>query len=193
MNANFKYLLAVTTLLLGCSADNDSNNDAGVEPPLELPTSLTALDGTTIESESLSCTYRQSFGASDLLELQLQYLDTPTTVSFALYLSEPEPSEPFSATAGQQGSFSFEVFQDGVNYSAELVNSEIEVQLDALPAPGSLSDGEVVSLNGRLLISQFSLLERVFTGEAGTRVLDLAAGTVGIDCETEFQLVQTVN
>lgn len=188
---DLKYLFFVSAFIAGCSSD--SNNIPNTEPFEELPTSLVTLDGTSIDSESLSCNYRQSFGASSLLELQLQYLDSPNSVAFALFISNPVPAEPYTAAAGEQGSFSFEVFLEGVRYSDELDNSEVEVLLDSLPSPDNLSNGDAVTLSGSLIIEQFSLVERFFTNEMGSRVLELNAGSVGIDCVATYQLSETIN
>ncbi len=202
-----RFLFITLLCAAGCSGGNDADGDSDLgsntsfdtdpEPSTSLdPTAASSLmtaDGTEIPSKSLSCIYRQSTGADDALSLQLQYTDAPGSVAFAAYLEDPIPAEPFAVSAGQQGRFDFEVFLAGVGYGSELSGGEVEVRLDSLPSPAALTDGDRVVLQGSLLINQFSLPEKAAVGETATGVLDLASGSVDIDCETTYQSVEVLN
>ena len=179
-------ILCAAASLAGCSDDDDSGTDLGPE----VGPVLTTTDGAVIAARSLRCIYRQSTGADNTLSLQLQYLDSPDTVAFALYVDDPVPATPFAAAAGGQGRYSFEAFSDGVGYRDALGDGEVELQLDDLPSPSTLSDGDVVPLEGTLLIDGFSLPERSASGDAGGGTLDLAPTSVDVSCEAVFRLVE---
>lgn len=157
--------------------------------------SLAMSDGTEISSESLKCGFWQSIGSmgvDDQLFLSLQYLSGPNAVAFSLALDNPIPATPFSAIAGQQGMFTFFAYTSDVGYRDTLANSEIELQLASLPLPSDLSDGDIVPLEGRILVNEFSLIERPASGIAGTRQLLLATQTLDVDCEAQYQEAELV-
>ena len=193
-------LLAVAILAIaGCSNDDD-NEDSGVAGDVFR---LNTADGDTIDAASLDCIYRQDTGASDTLNLQLQYLESPNNVAFALYVEDAVPAVPFVASAGQQGRFVFEAFRGGTAYQEELSNAELEIQLDALPSPSTLSDGDVVPLRGTLQIVPFTLAEAASSGSADRETASQEAGpnadlalensTIDINCEAVYQLAEVVN
>ena len=179
-------ILCAAVSLTGCSddADEEPDIDGGIDAV------LVTTDGTTLPARSLRCIYRQSTGADNTLSLQLQYLDSPDTVAFALYVDDPVPATPFAVTAGRQGSYSFEAFSDGVGYRDALSDGEVELRLDDLPSPSILSDGDVVPLEGTVLIDGFSLPETSGSGDVGGGALDLAPGSVDVSCDAVFQLVE---
>ena len=181
-------LLGAVAFLAGCADDADDGPGTDIGPGADM--TLTTTDGTMIPAESLQCIYRQGTGADNTLSLQLQYLDSPDSVAFALYVDDPVPATPFAAAAGQQGRYSFEAFSDGVGYRDELGDGEVELRLDDLPSPSTLSDGDVVRLDGVLLVGRFSLPERPASGEAGTGALGLAPTEVDVGCDAVFQLVE---
>ena len=180
--------LVAAALLAGCSEDADTEEDAGIDPGADL--TLTTTDGTDIAARSLRCIYRQSTGADNTLSLQLQYLDSPDTVAFALYVDDPVPATPFAVAAGGQGRYSFEAFSDGVGYRDALSDGEVELRLDDLPSPSTLSDGDVVPLEGTVLIDGFSLPERPASGDVGDGALNLAPGSVDVSCDAVFRLAE---
>jgi len=184
-------LLVVTSALVAGCSDDSMEGESEISPPGMSP-SLMLADGSQIPSESMSCNYRESFGASNEVSLQFQYLSSPGRVAFSLIITDPVPAIPFTAAAGEQGSFEFFAFLEGVGYRDTLNNLEVEVQLDSLPSPSSLSDGDVVKLNGELLIGKFSLSQRDATSETDGSFLDLAADRIDIDCSATFQRSQTV-
>lgn len=192
MKTHPTILFLAMAFAVGCSSDDDAGTGALSDDPQTRQALMTA-DGAEIISESLRCIYSQNTGADSSLSLQLQYLESPGYVAFALYLSDPIPSAPFAVAAGQQGRFDFEVFAGGVGYRDDLVSGEVEVRLDDLPSPSSLSDGDNVVLEGVLLVNQFSLTERSATGESGAGLLNLASGSVEINCESKFRMVDVVN
>lgn len=61
---------------------------------------------------------------------------------------------------------------------------------DDLPSPSTLSDGDVVRLEGTLLTGGFSLPERSASGEAGAGALGVAPGSVDVSCEAVYQLAE---
>jgi hypothetical protein len=179
----------------GPSPSQDASVDAEPvsEPaPIEVGTSLALSDGGRIPSQELVCSYRQSTVADDSLYLQLQYLSGPNSVAFAAYLEDPIPAKQFVATPRDVGRFEFEAFRGDDGYEAELREAEITVRLDDLPAPSSLSDGEVVHLQGVIEIAAFSLPARVAM-EAPGEPLDLAPATVAVDCKPRFRLSPVLN
>jgi len=187
----FTCLLVVTSVfVLGCSDDSPNSENEVTNP--EMSPSLVTADGREIPSESLSCIYRESTGASDEVSLQLLYNSSPDTLAFYLIITDPVPAIPYTAAAGEQGSFEFWTYLDNVGYRDTLSNGEVEVQLDSLPSPSSLSDGDVVELNGELVISSFSLNQRDATSETDGSFLDLAADRIDIDCSATFQRIETV-
>jgi len=186
----------VLAFAAGCSSDDDESPGTVANDPSPGEASGAALmsaDGREILSTDLACIYRQSRGADESLSLQMQFLDSPDTIAFALYVDDPVPATPFTAVAGEQGRFSFEAFVDDVRYQDELANNELMLELEELPAPSTLSDGEMVSLRGALTMDPLSLAERASTGDAGDRTLALAANRIEIDCEAPFQLSDAVN
>ena len=187
----FTCLLVVTSVfVLGCSDDSPNSENEVTNP--EMSPSLVTADGREIPSESLSCIYRESTGASDEVSLQLLYNSSPDTLAFYLIITDPVPAIPYTAAAGEQGSFEFWTYLDNVGYRGTLSDGEVEVQLDSLPSPSSLSDGDVVELNGELVISSFSLSQRDATSETDGSFLDLAADQIDIDCSATFQRIETV-
>lgn len=140
-------LLVLTAV--NCGADS--------KPDAEPATLQT--DRGAVEFERLRCIYRQTTGAVEDLELQLQWLATETTVAYALYTDGLTPATPFSVDAGDTSrSFRFEVFIEGAGYSDSLSDGEIGIELSSLPAPATLVDGETVELDGALVVKEDLLL-----------------------------------
>ncbi|HEX2875238.1 MAG TPA: hypothetical protein VHP33_28500 [Polyangiaceae bacterium] len=174
-------LLAATSLLGGCSSDTTSDaEDHGA---------LTTAGGVEIPYQSVRCIYRQNTGSNDTLSLQLQYLDTPDTVAFALYINDPKPARPFRATPGEavELEWGFEAALDGTMYTAGLNGGQATLSLDALPAPSTLVPGETVRLHGRLDINDVSLSSPSIPGGSAGTPLELAASSVPVDCEASYQ------
>jgi hypothetical protein len=144
---------------------------------------LMTADGDEIAYQSTRCLYQQSTGADDTLSLQLQYLDTPNSVAFALYIDDPRPARPFRATPGEVGACTLEVAFDGTMYSTALRGTELALNLDALPAPATLTPGDTVRLRGTLKLDALSL---PVSGDSAAAPLDLAAGSVPLDCEASY-------
>lgn len=177
--------LALCALLSGCASreGNELQQDS---------LSLTTAEGDEIVAESVRCIYRQARGGGDRLELQLQYLSEPDRVAFAVYVENPIPSAPFVAAPEDVARFSFEAFTDDAGYSAELEHAEITMELDELPDPSTLRPGDAVHLHGRLQVTDFSL-PKVSQNDAAASELHLAAGSVLIDCETQFEQVPVLD
>lgn len=155
-------------------------------------TALRLRDGTEIVPQSLRCFYRQDTGASHDLSLQLQYRADLDHVAFAAYLTNPRPASPFVASPRDVARFDFEAFLGGESgYQATLESHEVIVHLDSLPDPSSLRFGDIVPLHGQFEVTAFSL-PGTWPAEPGS-TLDLAAGSVAIDCEAEFEEVQVAN
>lgn len=145
------------------------------------------VDGVEISYQSVSCLYSQSTGADNTLSLQIQYLDTPDTVAFALYIDDPKPAHPYRATPSDVGACTFEAALEGKMYGRVLQAAEVTLSLDTLPAPSTLTPGEIVRLHGALDISALSLPPQPDPGEAPPAPLKLAAASVPIDCEASYQ------
>jgi hypothetical protein len=145
-------MLAALSLLGGCSSTTSSS-------PSESGGALTTTDGVEIPYESVRCIYRQNTGSDDTLSLQIQYLDTPDTVAFALYINDPTPAHPFRATPGElvEREWGFEAALDGTMYQVGLYGTQATLSLDTLPAPSTLVDGAAVRLHGRLDIGAVAL------------------------------------
>ena len=181
---NLTFVSTVFTalaLLGGCSSSTTS--EAQDKAPL-----VTA-DGVEISYQSVRCIYRQSKGADDTLSLQIQYLDTPDTVAFALYMDDPKPARPFRDAPGElvEREWGFEAALDGTMYTAGLYGTQATLSLDNLPAPSSLVPGEVVRLHGRLDISDVSLSSPSIPGGPPGKGLDLTASSIPVDCEASYQ------
>lgn len=172
-------MLAALSLLGGCSSNTTSN-------PEDRQPLITA-DGVEIDYQAVRCIYRQSTGSSSTLSLQIQYLDTPDTVAFALYVDDPAPARPFRATPGEPHVWNFEAAVDGTMYSSDLASTEATLSLDALPAPSTLVPGTTVRLHGRLDIGAVSLSGPALSGGPPGAPLELAGGSVPIDCEASYQ------
>jgi len=190
MNVKWLSSIIIFVILMGCSSNDGITPEADGD---QLPSlSLALLDGSEIPSESLKCIYRQSTGFDDALSLQFLYESAPNTLAFYLIVDDPIPATPYSALAGQQGRFEFWAYSNEVGYRDTLANSEVELQLDSLPLPSELSEGDIIFLKGNILISEYSLIERPASGIPGTRLLPIAAQSLQIACEVEFQTAETV-
>lgn len=174
-------MLAALSLLGGCSSNTTSYSEGSG--------ALTTTGGDEITYQSVRCIYRQSTGSDDTLSLQIQYLDTPDTVAFALYIDDPKPAHPFRATPGElvEREWAFEAAFDGTMYSAGLYGTQATLELDALPAPSTLAPGATVRLHGRLDITDVSLSPPPLPGGPPGTPLQLAASSVPVDCEASYQ------
>jgi hypothetical protein len=143
-------------------------------------------DGVEIAYQSTRCIYRQGTGANTTLSLQIQYLDSPDTVAFALYIDDPAPAHPFRATPREAGAWTLEVALDGQMYGNVLQGPEVTLSLDTLPAPSTLTPGQTFPLHGELAISALSLPRQPDPGPAATAPLALAGGSVPLDCEASY-------
>lgn len=141
--------------------------------------------------ESSGCIYRQEFGGRNTWLLQVQYLSSPNDVAFALYSENPTPATPFVVSTGQQGTFPFEVFMENNGFGDNLINDEITISLDDLPSPSALTDGNIVSFKGSLLVNQFTLPNMSVTDETDNMELVLVAGNVDINCAAVFLKFRT--
>ena len=169
--------------------DNGSPSDNGNTSGRTNAT-LVIGDAEAVDFSELRCIYRQITGAIDDLELQLQWLATPDTVAYALYMDRLEPATPFSVLAGDtSASFRFEVFVDGAAYTDQFSNAEVGVELEALPDPDSLNDGDEVTLRGSLVTQEFILNDRSPT--VGSIIV--AEQRVAIDCTTSFAVAVAEN
>lgn len=180
-----QLVVAASVFVCACS----HITDATTSPPIT-NTSLELGDGTVITSESLGCSYRQSTGSSDELDLQLQYLSAPDSVAFAVYLTDPRPAKPFAATPREVKRFDFEAFVEKELYRSDRDLKGITVHLDELPPPSSLKPGDTVQLRGYLELEDLTL--SAISGE-GDSTVQILAGAVAIDCDAKFQEVQVLN
>lgn len=171
-------MLAALSLLGGCSSTTSSS-------PSESGGALTTTDGVEIPYQSVRCIYRQNTGSDDTVSLQIQYLDTPDTVAFALYVDNPKPARPFNASPSEATHWNFEAAVDGKMYSYAAFGTELTLHLDALPATSTLEPGHTVRLHGSLDIGAFSLPSSLVGGPAAYP-LELAAGSVPVDCEASY-------
>jgi len=114
------FLVVTSVFVVGCS-DSTTDGESEINRP-EVSPALMTTDGRQIPSESLSCNYFESTGASNEVSLQLQYLSSPGRVAFSLIITDPIPAIPFTAAAGEQGSFKFFAFLEDVSYRDTLSN-----------------------------------------------------------------------
>lgn len=176
--------MAFAAVATGCG------DDGGMATASAAPEPLVLADGTSIQAQSMSCYYRQSTGAVDALELQLQFLDTPDTVAFAVYVPSVTPATPYSADAAGAD---FELFTAGTGYRKALESGEVTVALGALPDPSTLSEGQPVQLNGSLEFAQLTVPEVSALGEVGQGSAEIAAGSVAFSCTATFQVSEVVD
>ena len=190
--------LALLCTSVGCGAKSDKADavgttgaagETGAVRSLSLPTA----DGKEAVATSLRCIYRQATGADDTLSLQLQFLRHPDHVAFAVYVDDPRPATPYEGAAGQDSHFDFEAYADDVGYRSTLRRGEIVVHLDALPSPDELSDGQDISLRGRLDFNEFSVSETDAYGATGAGRLGVGPGKVPIVCTTSFSIDWVLN
>lgn len=178
----------LAVIAVGCG-DDGGTTSTGTTSVGPAPEPLVLADGTSIQAQSMSCYYRQSTGASDDLELQLQFLDTPNTVAFAVYVSDVTPATPYSADAAGAD---FELFTGGTGYRKVLESGEVTVALGALPEPSTLSRGQSVQLNGSLEFAQLTVPEVNALGEVGQGSAEIAPGSVAFSCTANFQISEVM-
>ena len=151
-----------------------------------------AISECRVDRRGRRCSELPNKESDSTLTFGLQYLSAPNTVAFALYFENPIPASPFNVVAGQQGRVDFEVVSGDARYSNMLSNSEVEVILEGLPSPSTLSDGDVLTLRGKLVLNQFTLPLDYAWGDVPDQELALMAGVVDVDCEAEYMMAEVV-
>ena len=189
MDAVELTLITVLALAAGCSAGVGGTDTAGqkTDDYDNMGQSLITNTGEAIQSSSQRCKFDQTTGSFQRLDLEVWYLTSAGDIAFGLALTDPIPAEPYTASAGQQGTTELVAFHDNARYSQHLQDAQISVSLDSLPSPSSLTSGDVIALSGQLSVQPLSLPISSSASNKAAEALWLVAQDLQINCEAQFR------